>query len=65
MDDALRFLPSRAETQLLLRVLFATAAGSWATIVSATIPVLLVLVVAPRLEKRFPSPGGAGTGDRA
>jgi putative Mg2+ transporter-C (MgtC) family protein len=40
-------------------------AGSWATIVSATILVLLVLVVAPRVEKRFPSPGGAGKGDRA
>ena len=33
-------------------------AGSWATILSATVLVLLVLVAAPRVERRYPSPGG-------
>ncbi len=40
-------------------------AGSWTTILAATVLVLLVLVAAPQVEKRFPSPGGARTGDRA
>lgn len=39
-------------------------AGSWATIVAATVLILFVLVVAPRLELRYPSPGDAGSGRR-
>ena len=39
-------------------------AGSWTTIVAATILILLVLVLAPRLERKYPSPGGGGNAGR-
>jgi putative Mg2+ transporter-C (MgtC) family protein len=35
-------------------------AGSWATILAATILILFVLVLAPRVERKYPSPGGPG-----
>ena len=39
-------------------------AGSWTTIVVATILILLVLILSPRLERKYPSPGGAGGAGR-
>lgn len=39
-------------------------AGSWATIAAATALIVLVLVLAPRLERKYPSPGGSASGRR-
>ncbi len=36
--------------------------GSWATIATATVLILLVLVLAPRMERKYPSSEGAGSG---
>jgi len=38
--------------------------GSWATIAVATVLILLVLALAPRAERKYPSPGGADSGRR-
>ena len=38
--------------------------GSWATIAVATVLILLVLVLAPQLEHKYPSPGGGGSSRR-
>ncbi len=38
--------------------------GSWAMIAAATVLVLLILVVAPRLERKYPSRTGAGKSGR-
>jgi putative Mg2+ transporter-C (MgtC) family protein len=38
--------------------------GSWAVIGAATVLILLVLVLAPRLEGKYPSSAGAGKGGR-
>jgi putative Mg2+ transporter-C (MgtC) family protein len=34
--------------------------GSWAMIAAATVLILLILIVAPRLEREYPSSAGAG-----
>lgn len=39
-------------------------AGSWATIAAATVLILLVLILAPRLERKYPSPAGAANSRR-
>ena len=39
-------------------------AGSWTLIVAATVLILLVLILAPRLERKFPSPVGGGNSRR-